>query len=537
MPAVDARMAPPPGLPAARLALAAVVLGGLALRSIQYFAQVDMWHDELAVARNVTDRHLIDLVSRPLDHFQVAPAGFLAMVEFSTRIIGETVAGFRFWPWLAGLASVLLFWRVADRLASGWALAAGTAVFAFSPALVWYGSSVKPYGGDVAISLLLVWLALRHLERPDNVRGAVVAGSAGGAALLLSFPAVPTAALLGMLLVASWWIRRPRTSAVALGALGAGWAVGTALSAWAALRLLDPGTDQFMRNFWGDDFPPSGNPVTAVAWFMPRFHHVFGHSLVFIPPSGPLLTFLVMFPAGLAVVGLITLAARREGRLALLLAPVLAAFGGAFAHLLPFDQRVGIHAVWPVLVLAAAALDAGERHDRRPWRVAAGVCAILLAAPLVAAVLVAFRPPYFPSDDEAAPRAVVERLAEELQDGDGLYVYTQARHDMAFYGRQAGITAWTQGERHYDDPRGYLREVDALRGHSRVWFFWVQLDRDEPGWIREYLATIGHERRRIPDGEPGEAGAVLYDLSDPTRLAAARADTFALPAFHTTATP
>lgn len=530
-------MAASPVRPAARIALAAVVFGGLALRSVQYFAQVDMWHDELAVARNVVDRSLVELVSRPLDHFQVAPAGFLALVDLATRAVGETAAGFRLWPWLIGLASVLLFWRVASRFASGWALAAGTAVFALSPALIWYGSSVKPYGGDVTISLLLVWLALRHLERPGDVRRAVVAGQVGGAALLVSFPAVPTAVLLGVLIAASWWSRRPRTTPVALGAIGVGWAAGAALAAWAALRLLDTGTDEFMRTFWGEDFPPSWNPIGALVWFVPRFYDVFGHSIVFFPPSGPLLTFIVAFPAALAVAGLVALAAKRDGRVALLLVPVLAAFGAAYLHLLPFDQRIGIHAVWPILVLAAAALDGWQRHERRPWRLTASGCAFLLAVPLVAAVLVEFRPPYFASDDEAAPRAVLTRLAGELQDGDRIYVYTQARHDIAFYGRQFGITEWTQGERHYTDPRGYLREIDPHRGASRVWFFWVQLDRDEPGWIREYLAAIGHERQRIPEGDPGESGAVLYDLSDAARLAAAAADTFALPAFHQTERP
>lgn len=514
------------------VALVAALLCGLALRSIQYFAHVDMWHDELAVARNVADRGLHELVTRPLDHFQVAPVGFLAMVEWSTRVIGETAAGFRFWPWLIGLASVLLFWRVQQRFASGWALAAGTTVFALSPALIWYGSSVKPYGGDVAVSLLLVWLALRHLERPGDVSRGAVAGVVGGAAMMLSFPAAPTAGILGVLLVAAWWHRRPRAGAAALGALGIGWTAGAALTGWIALRLLDAATDDFMRDFWGDDFPPSWNPLTAVAWFLPKFYGVFSHSLVFFPPDSALLTAIVMIPAGLAVAGIAVLVVRRDWRVALLVAPPTAAFAAAFAHLLPFDHRVGIHAAWPLLVLAAAALQDLGRRQSRPSRAAAAVLMALFAVPVAVAVLTVFRPPYFTSDD-AAPRAVLERLARERRADDHIYVYTQARHDIAFYGRQAGITEWSQGERHYDDPRGYLREVDRLRGHTRVWFFWVQLDRNEPGWIREYLAAIGHERQRLPDGPAGESGAVLYDLSDVAKLAGASAETFPWPTFNT----
>ena len=62
-----------------RVVLAVLLLGAV-LRSVQYFAGIDLWHDELAVARNVADRGLGDLVSRPLDHHQVAPPGFLLSV-------------------------------------------------------------------------------------------------------------------------------------------------------------------------------------------------------------------------------------------------------------------------------------------------------------------------------------------------------------------------------------------------------------------------------------------------------------------------
>lgn len=125
---------------------------------------------------------------------------------------------------------------------------------------------------------------------------------------------------------------------------------------------------------------------------------------------------------------------------------------------------------------------------------------------------------------------MVERLAEVHREDERVYVYTQGRHAMAFYGGRAGIEEWIQGERHYDDPRGYLREVDDLRGSPRAWFFWVNQDGGpDPAWIREYLGTIGEERDRISDDLSGATGAVLYDLSDRERLRAASANSIPLP--------
>lgn len=55
----------------------------------------------------------------------------------------------------------------------------------------------------------------------------------------------------------------------------------------------------------------------------------------------------------------------------------------------------------------------------------------------------------------------------------------------------------------------------------------------EPKAIRSYLSAIGHERLRIdaPSGalDDGGAQALLYDLSDPSRLGVATAETHVIP--------
>jgi hypothetical protein len=487
-----------------------------------------MWYDELAVARNVEERGLVDLVSRPLDHFQVAPVGNVAVLDVSSTLLGVSETGLRFAPWILGIASLLLFWRVAARFADGAPLIAALAVFAVSPALVWYGSSLKPYGGDVAVSLLLVLLSLRFLERPDDLGRGVGAGAMGGIALLLSFPAVPTAAVLGVTIAAAWWRRRPRPAVAPLASLGAGWTLGAALAAWAALRLLDPATDQFMREFWTDDFPPVSNPLAALTWGITRLYGTFAHSVVFFPPEDPVLQFIVAVPMVLAVVTLPFVMRRPAASSMLLLAPPVAGLGAAFVHLLPFDQRLGLHATWPVLVLAALGLTQLRGILPGRWRIATGVLSTVMALPLVMIVLLAARPPYVASDD-VPPRAVLTELARRRRPADHIYVYTQGRHDMAYYGKRAGIEVWMQGEQHFDDPRDYLREVDALRGEPRVWFFWVRLDRDEPALIRSYLSAIGRELGRIPSEPQSTAGAVLYDLSDTERSSRTSAESFVLP--------
>lgn len=74
------------GQPLARGALFAVitlVVLGCALRTAQYLGGVFLWHDELAIALNVEQKGLRELLTQPLGYQQVAPVGFLAAVAVS----------------------------------------------------------------------------------------------------------------------------------------------------------------------------------------------------------------------------------------------------------------------------------------------------------------------------------------------------------------------------------------------------------------------------------------------------------------------
>src|SRR5262249_12660462 len=159
-------------------------------------------------------------------------------------------------PWLSGLLALLLFWRVTGRFASGLPLLAGVAIFAVSPALIWYGVSVKQYGMDVTGALLLVWLGLRFLEGHNRLLDAAVAGGAGAAAIFSSHPAVVTAFVIGCILVLNWSRERPRVLAP-LSALAGTWGIAAITATVAAMGLHSSATDEFMRAFWREGFPPT----------------------------------------------------------------------------------------------------------------------------------------------------------------------------------------------------------------------------------------------------------------------------------------
>jgi Dolichyl-phosphate-mannose-protein mannosyltransferase len=514
--------------PRSDLAIVAILALGVVLHLVQYFGATSLWFDELALARAIADRSLVALVTQPLPYTQVAPVGFMAAVKIATRLFGADSLGFRLVPTIAGIAALLLCWRVAHRVLDGWAMAGALLLVAFSPALLWYGGNVKPYASDVTLTLLLVLLAIRHLERPDDRRRALAAGLIGAATPFFSFPALVTAAVLGVLLALRWLRARPRAEIVPLVTLLAPWAAGALIAGVAALALVEPTTREYMDRFWARGFPPrpwwSG---AALLWVPLQLFAALGNLLLFIVAGSPTGTVYVALCAAAAVAGLVFLGRRSPWTTALVLAPAAAAALAGLAHLLPFEGRVALYAGWPLLLAAFAGLQGFHRRSRAGAIVTAILGTLIAAVPALA-VLSVGRPPY--RAQEARP--VLRELAKRRQPGDVLVAYHGARHAVAFYGPRVGLVDWTIGECHREDPSPYFRELDRFRGQRRVWFFFTHsgIGRREPEVIRSYLATIGVLRDRIPDpyGLTGqlEAAAYLYDLSDPVRLASTTAETF-----------
>ncbi len=507
----------------------AILFLACSLRSVQYFARTSFWFDELDMVANFEHRSFTELVSRPLGEMQVAPAGFLAAVKASSTLLGLNEIGLRFIPWLSAVAGIILFWSVARRVVSGSALLAGLLIFAVSPSLIWYGSNVKPYSGDVAATLLLVLLALHFEQRPGDPSGAIVAGLLGAAAVLVSYPAIVTAGVLGLVLAWNWLRDRPRSSITPLLYLGVPWGAAALAAGLLALKLVDPATNAYMRRFWIEGFPPAPwSSALAFLWFPKHLFDSFGFLMLFFAADSRMGLVLVGACAALGFVGAFVLFRKCPRHAALIVAPTLAAIVAASIRLLPFESRVGMWAGWPLLILAMAGLQTIGAWMSQRSRVAATSLTVLIAG---ASAILSFswaRPPYRCQDT----RPVLVALAQRWHDGDILYVYYGAREAMDFYGKRAGFKEWTAGECHREEPRAYFREVDQLRGHPRVWFFYTHsaVGYREPEVIRSYFETIGTEHERItrPSVENAQCDtvALLYDLSDTTRLAASKWDTY-----------
>lgn len=509
-----------------------VTLGlGVALRVIAYTRRSILWLDEAATARNIVERSLIDLLTVPLDYGQAAPKGFLFLGWLAMRVFGTSELAFRLVPFLAGTASVFLFYAVARRLLTPVGTLIALLFFSVGYWFIAYASDLHPYALDLALSLGTMVLAL-DLHRLGYPRARVFAAAAFGAvAVWFSNGVVLTLFGLGAALGAVAWKERGLAATVrALWPIALCWGVSAAGAVWVATRSFFPAAAQFFESQWRGGMVPVPRSIDSALWLwrawrsqLSSFH---GWNL-----DDPAWTSLYV---ALALIGALSLVMRRRAE-AVLVGSVVAAYVlVSMAKQYPYDARF-VLAPMAVLVLgigeSIGVIATAARGRARPLAVT--VAALLCVPPLYR--IVAYPPPY----QFTVIGAYLAQIRERRQPGDVVYsTYGRALevlHSAPRFGLAPSDVIL--GPCDFDDPRSALRAVDALRGRPRAWVI-VGTGRYFPASPEyAYLRTIGIQRdslrfdlpgsiRQVPP-QPYDIGtAYLFDLSDSARLTRATAETY-----------
>jgi hypothetical protein len=500
---------------------------GAALRIFQYASDTSLWFDELSIVRNLVHRGSAQLLREPLRYHQVAPVGFMIAEKGMSRLLGESDLAFRFLLLPVGLAALVLFLPLARRLLDGYAVPFAVATFAIGAPFIRYCAEIKQYGIDLAAVIALSLVTLR-LRDPDSTAGRCVRAAIAGAVLVwVSQATVFVLAGLGAALLLAWLRDRdPQTRRALLVAVPV-WAVACVAATVVALRLVTPETRAFMDRFWRvrGGFPPW--PIRQPAdllWLWDRVTQLFGDDMV-LRYQWPALN------GAMVVVGMVVLWRRNRIGALVLLGPFTVAVFAAVAQQYPFRTRLVLY-VLPCLVLAfAQGAEWLRRKAARLHPAIGGACMALLFAGGPAWSFVRVPPPYFVEDY----KTVLAFAREHRQPGDAVFVTPLACEAVERYGPEYGLAPgdYQLGSCSAEDRRVLLREVDRYRGRPRLWVIASAVPPFQPqrASVEKYLSTIGVRKLSIavPSEQPlFPVSAILFDLSDPARLAAASAETFPL---------
>jgi hypothetical protein len=481
-----------------------LVFAGFALRLRQYLVNRSLWLDEAMLANNILGRDFAGLFC-PLDNDQ-----------------GDSGFALRLFPFLAGCAALVLMFLLARKISSVFASNLSLALFAFSPALIYYSSEVKQYSSDVAITLALILLFLK-LDRAElKPKDAAFLALAGALVIWFSHPALFIIGAFGLALFIPAVREKDKRKIIFLLLVAFVWGLSLAALYFVTLRQLS--THQFFLDYWREGFAP--HDFNAFAWLVNSLRTPFFDLL------GLRISYLV--PALLFVLGMIGLT-RRLPRFGLFLLFIFfLTLLASFLTLYPFAGRM-ILFLAPILSLplAEGVEDLtgfigwlfsklslrGDRFGQNEsrWKPVKSAVSLALAVTLLLApVSLAYENFTAPKMREHI-RPTMEYLREHRRDGDLVYLYYWVEHAVRFYAPKYGFAMddFIIGADHHTDPELYRAELDALRGHERVWFLFSHVyedgDFNERDYILNYLDSIGELSREYR--APGTSVYLyLYDL-------------------------
>ncbi len=459
---------------AARVTWALVILG-LGWRVLRYELAFPLWGDEAYVAVTLQERDLAGL-SRPPEFYQIVPPGFLYAEWLVVQAAGAGEYALRLIPFLAGIASLLLFWRFARGVTTVRTTLVAVAVLAASMYPVRHAAEVKPYAIDLLISLVLTMLGWRVLGRIGSAGRWAALAAAAVVGIWCSYPSVFVAGAV----------------AAVAGARAIRERLGRALALWAAYGLIlvvcwgvmyvqfaapQARAATFLTELktWRDAFPPLARP-----WWLPWWLVEVHTGMMLAYPHGGH-NFGSTATALLVVAGAVAMGRRRARRplLALLLAPLALALVAAALRKYPYgtSTRIMLYMAPAFCLLAAEGMMAVLKRLGRPRRGAIVVAGLLALIPLGGVVHDLIRP--YVGYDNVLQRKMARELASHAAPGDRFVVFNGVTPPPEI--PDLMITRWLQRVavvRHYlrryvavpiawhPDP---LAEADALSPGGRLW--------------------------------------------------------------------
>lgn len=372
--------------------MAALSALGITWRCVRYGLGFPIWGDEAFVAINFLHRDFAGMI-KPLEYGQIVPVVLMWGELAVTRLLGISEWALRLLPFLAGVASVLLFRRLALATLEARAALMAVGIFAVSYYPVRHGTEIKPYALDLLVSLVLTSLAWGVYRRPDAARRWVALTAAAAIGMWVSYPAAFVAAGIGLVL--TYVVVRERTATSVT--LWLTYSMGVAASFLAVFLICArphadatwaPGSEDTLKA-WGPGFPPVNQPWRLPLWLLDShtgnmMAYPFGGR-----NGGSTLTFL------LVLTGAVILWRRQRGLLLLLLAPLLFNFIAAAMQRYPYgySARLAQHVAPAFCLLAGLGLATilrvsfPARRVPRAMRVATLVLASCAVIGIVADVI------------------------------------------------------------------------------------------------------------------------------------------------------
>jgi hypothetical protein len=482
-----------------------ILVAGVLLRFRQYLTGRSLWLDEAMLVLNIVNRDFGDLF-KPLNYDQGAPIGFILVEKTFSLILGRNEFSLRLFPFLVGLVSLWLFYLLLKKFTRDLGLWVGLALFAFNPRLIYYSSEVKQYIVDVAVTILLLLIAMSLFQQSSRKRFLTLA-IAGLLALWFSHPSLFVLAGIGFALSFFYFQNRDYQNLALTAGMGVLWLTNIGLL--FSLTLNDLRHNSTMREYWQGAFVPI--PFWSDwNWYLETFQQNMDTQFG-IAYAAPIVFVLML-------AGWVTLFIQQRETSLTLAAILFFTLIASTLRLYPVLERMGLFLVPIGILMIAKSLEIPAQRLRSypipSVLVLFVISGFILYSPITRSLEQFVTPKYFEHI-----RPTMDFLRGSWKKGDAMFISYGAVPAFEFYSPVYGLenVPYVPGKQEdYANPESILERIVPLRSQHRVWILLSHVyekgNFNEKDFLTSYLDQIGLKKREFR--EPGTSVYLyLYDLA------------------------
>lgn len=511
---------------------------GIFIRFTQYLLNHSLWIDESFVALNILDRSYLELF-KPLEYNQGAPIGFLLAVKFATQIFGDSEYSLRLFPFLSGIFSIFLFYKIARWFGTLTTTAIAVGLFALCDRLIYYSAELKQYSSDVFIGLLLYFLAIQQLGKRITYIKLITFAVVGAIAIWFSHPSVFILAGIGITLLISAWVKKEWSKFSKYIAVSFAWLASFIAFYLVSIRELS--NNAALQKSWDSNhnsfmpLPPVN--LNELKWYFEKFFEIFNY------PSGLYLTGIAAIAF---IIGCQSIFSSNKQKFYLLISPVLFTLLASGLHKYPFKGQLLLFIIPSILLIVASGTQEIIQKTYSNFKIfSIGFVCLLFLHPFYYVAL-SLNAPQIPPNFEYQRirediKPVLNYVEENQKPGDIIYVYYASQYAFKYYLNRYNFDYnpenkvkneipqdWFKpalpsyppqiivGKYSRDDWSIFEREIEDLIGNERVWFIFSHAHDRRSSLDEEdaFLYLIDRKGKKLDSYKSTEASAYLYDLSE-----------------------
>lgn len=137
-----------------------IILVGIVLRFVRYMYNSSLWFDEVRYALGIVSEDFDGYIPAAINYSITSPVGFFEIERIAVMLFGNTEYALRLFPFLCGVISLFLFYKVARSFLNPGAGLIALGLFAILDPMVIFSSELKPYMSDITAVLLIYMVAI-----------------------------------------------------------------------------------------------------------------------------------------------------------------------------------------------------------------------------------------------------------------------------------------------------------------------------------------------------------------------------------------